>query len=406
MIKKAILLLKSKTKVIKNIYWSFLGSALSTGVLQLCVFPLLAKQYSEENYGSIIFSIGIVNVIMLTIGNALGDIRITRDSKYVDKNISGDFNIIISVGVLLSGTVTALIFCIFGEVLHTSSVWIKITLPLVTMFGTLSSYLLSYFRLRLQFKEGVIMNLIMSVGYVVGIFICMFIQVWAVPFLTAYLFADVYLIYKTRIYQEGYSKTVLCKGTIAEYFSLSLSYLIKSGMTYVDRFVITPMLGAASLSIYTVASTFGKSASIAIQPMANVALGYYSQRDFKMTPKKYWITNGVTFLFGLLFYLLTLVLSKPFIGIFYPSYMETAVQYIPIANIAVILTAVTAMIQPAILKYSRMLWQLVIQLSYGAVVLLLSLLLIPRIQMFGFCYAMIIANVLKLALMLLIGIFI
>ena len=400
---KLIGMIKSRSKVIKNVVWNFAGSMLSTIMLQLCVYPLIAKQHSEEDYGNIIFVMGIVNIIILTIGNALGDIRLTRDSEYADAGTMGDFNIIITIGVALSGVITAFIFGVFGKAFNITSLAVLITLPIVSMLGTLCSYLLSYFRLRLQFKEGVIESLFVSLGYVVGIALSFLTGVWTVPFLVSYIFADVYLIYKTGAFKESFKKTSICRGTLAEYSSLSLSYLIKSGMTYVDRFVITPLLGAATLSVFTVSSTFGKSASIAIQPMANVALGYYAQKNFKMTVKKYWVTNIVTLLFGVLFYGVSLLLSAPFIYIFYPDYVDSAIKFIPISNIAVILTAVTAMIQPALLKYCRMAWQLVIQITYGAIVIVLSLILIPYFDLIGFCYALIAANVCKLVIMLLVG---
>ena len=402
---KIIGIIKCKSIVIKNVVWNFAGSMLSTVILQLCVYPFIAKQHSEEDYGHIIFVMGIINIIILTIGNALGDIRLTRDTKYTDADADemGDFNVIITVGVALAGIITVLIFGVFGKVFNTTSLDVLITLPIVSMLGTLCSYLLSYFRLRLQFKEGVIESLFLALGYIIGIVLSFLVDVWTLPFLISYIFANAYLIYKTGVFKEGFKRTSLCRGTVAEYSSLSLSYLIKSGMTYVDRFVITPLLGAATLSVFTVSSIFGKSASIAIQPMANVALGYYAQKNFKMTMKKYWITNIVTILFGVLFYGVSLLLSAPFIHIFYPDYVDSAIRFIPISNISVILTAVAAMVQPAILKYCKMAWQLVIQVVYGVIVVGLSCVLIPYFNLLGFCYALIVANVCKLVIMLLVG---
>ena len=299
---KLIGIIKSKSKVTKNVVWNFAGSMLSTFMLQLCVYPLIAKQHNATDYGNIIFVMGIVNIIILTIGNALGDIRLTRDSKYSDIGTMGDFNIIIALGVILSGAITAVIFGVWGSFFNTTSLAVSITLPIVSMLGTLCSYLLSYFRLRLQFKEGVIESLFVSLGYIVGIVLSFITGIWTMPFLVSYIFANTYLIYKTGAFKEGFKLTSLCRGTLLEYLALSLSYLIKSGMTYVDRFVITPLLGSATLSVFTVSSTFGKSSSIAIQPMANVALGYYAQKNFRMTVKKYWVTNIVTIIFGVLFY--------------------------------------------------------------------------------------------------------
>ena len=174
-------------------------------------------------------------------------------------------------------------------------------------------------------------------------------------------------------------------------------------MTYVDRFVIVPLLGADALSVFTVASVFGKTTSVAVQPVANVALGYYAQKDFVMTRKKYWVTNVITLSFGAVMYLIALLFSKLFITILYPTYVEEAVKYIALANVAAIMTAVSAMIQPAVLKYANMAWQIIIQIIYGVLIIIASLILIPQWHLIGFCWASIIAGACKIVIMLLVG---
>ena len=392
-----------KRKVLKNVFYNIIASVISTGVSQLWVFPVLAKMFNETQYGNILFMIGIVNVIILTIGNALGDIRLTENEKYCKKGITGDFNRLLTIGSISSILATIIIMLAFKDILIDGNKLIVITLPIMSVFGTIYSYLAAIFRLKLLFKQNLKVNIILSIGNILGLVLAYITKNWTLPFLIGYLLAVMYQTKKTLFFKESLKKSVLYKKTSIKYTALSFSYLIKSSINYVDRFVITPILCANMLSIYTVASIFGKCASIAIQPIANVALGYYAQDNFKMTKKKFWVINLLTIFFGIIMYIIALMFSGTFIKILYPSYVCSATEYISIANISAILTTITAMIQPSILKCANVAWQIFIQLGYGVLVVVLSLIFIKRSGLYGFCYASIIANLCKILFMLLLG---
>ena len=396
-------IIKKNKDVIGNVMWNLVASFLSTGALQLVVHPLLAKIYDDVAYGNILFTVGIMNVIILAVGNALGDIRLTEDGGYKEEEIQGDFNRLLLLGCVISVVAMLAVFMIFRAQIPGNAVAVMLTLPIVCVVGTVHAYLTALFRLKLLFKQSLTVCILSTIGYLLGIAIAVWTGVWTIPFLLGHLFAILYQAKLTRFYKEPLFWTRRKKQTAKKYGTLSLSYLIKSSMTYVDRFVITPALGADMLSVYTIASTFGKLASIAIQPVANVALGYYAQKDFRMTTQKYWVTNIVTITCGALVYVFSLVLSKPFISILYPSYVESAMNYVALANIAAVMTAVAAMIQPAVLKYANVAWQVAIQLGYGGITVALSLVLIGASGLTGFCYAAIIANVCKIVVLLMVG---
>lgn len=390
-------------RILLNVLWSLFSSLISTGILQLIVHPILARIFSDAEYGDILFVIGILNVIILTTGNALGDIRLTEDDKYKKEEITGDFNNLLSISSALI-TLVLLIFTIYTQEKFTINVlvyWILISI--VGILGVLHSYLNAMFRLKLIFKQLLQVSILSSIGYFVGAIFSYFTKMWIFPFLFGYAITVTYQAKLTQFYSEPFVWTKYRNNTLKKYSMLSFSYLIKSSMTYADRFIIVPILGPGLLSVYTVAATFGKLATIAIQPVANVALGYYAQKDFEMTPKKFWITNFVTLSAGGIIYIMALLLSSPFIAIMYPAYIDSASQYIALANISSVLTAVCAMIQPAILKYSNVKWQIYIQMGYGMLIIGLSLMLIEPFGLTGFCYASIVANVVKLFIMFLIG---
>ena len=179
-----------KKKVIKNIFYNIIASVISTGVSQLWVFPALAMIFNESEYGNILFIIGIINVVILTVGNALGDIRLTENEKYSKKNITGDFNQLLTFGSILSLIITISVIFIFKNMFGKQIYGFIITLPIMSILGIIYSYLGSIFRLKLLFKENLKVNILLSIGNILGLIITYLTKNWTFPFLLGYLLAN------------------------------------------------------------------------------------------------------------------------------------------------------------------------------------------------------------------------
>lgn len=392
-----------RKKTIKNVFWSFLSTIISTAVLQLIVYPVLASRYSEAMYGQLLFIMGIVNVLILTMGNAIGDLRLTENAHYESQNIKGDFNYLLIRIILF----TAVIFLVFNfynlDVSDSSSIVNTILLSITLVLGLMNAYLFSLLRLRLQFREGVISNMITAVGYAFGLLLLLVFRYWPIPFLAGFGFSVPFLIYVTKPQSEAYQKTTVYAKTRKKYIQLAFAYAIKSSLNYLDRFILAPMIGLEMVAVYTVASIFGKTLTVAIQPIANVALGYYSQTNFNMTVKRYWKTNGMALGLAVIALVVTSIVGEYFIKLIYPSYYAAVLPYLFIANFAAILAAVSGIVHPAVLKFSDQRWQVILQAVYAVLFIGLSIWFIRIGGLMGFCYAAVIANTLKLVLMLYIG---
>lgn len=74
---------------IKNLSEDFVlnlfASVVSTGILQLVVYPKLALTLGSEGYGQMLTIMGIINVVILSFGNNLCNARIVQQAKYNKK---------------------------------------------------------------------------------------------------------------------------------------------------------------------------------------------------------------------------------------------------------------------------------------------------------------------------------
>lgn len=105
---------------------------------------------------------------------------------------------------------------------------------------------------------------------------------------------------------------------------------------------------------------------------------------------------------GVVGYFICVFLSKYILLIIYPQYMDRALNYIPITTATAVTTAIIGIMNPFVLKFVDMKWQIVINSMTLAAYVIMSLGLLNNIGMIGFCWGVFAANLLKLILVIMI----
>ena len=95
----------------------------------------------------------------------------------------------------------------------------------------------------------------------------------------------IFLVKKSFLFGNNLAKSKNFKSTVSKYRNVCCSTAIGSAITYMDRIIILPILGAAAVSTYTVASIVGKMMGMVMLPIAGVMLSYYSQKGFSLKVK-------------------------------------------------------------------------------------------------------------------------
>jgi O-antigen/teichoic acid export membrane protein len=388
-----------KWRLFKDFGTSIIGSLVAVVSLQLLVYPYLARINSPEAYGIILTIMGIVNIIIVGLGTSLNNIRLVQNVEYMKHEIQGDFNVIL-IGILLIGSL--ILFIInqyFLPIDNITSALLIFTL----MIGLCRAYFCVSYRLKLNFTLNMVCNCIIASGYVIGLIAAFFTSYWPLAFLLGEISGCIFIFFTTDILRESIKTTALFKQTLMKYLALIITGLIGNLIIYMDRLILYPTLGGEAVSTYTVASFFGKSLGLVLVPIAGVLLGYYAQKNFNMTRSLFWKINLAVAVFSLLFYFLSYFLANWFTGLLYPTLIESASPYIMLANIAAIIGAASSMTQPAVMRYSPMRWQIIIQLIYGVIYLVGGLVLLKYYFITGFCVAAIIASVTRLLALYWIG---
>lgn len=390
---------KSKYKILLDFIYNILASFISVGILQLLLYPLLARIFTSNEYGQLLTIMGIINTISSSLGSTLNNTRLIQNTRYLEENITGDFNIIL-LGTNIIGFIITIIIGIFFIEYNTVTV---ILLSILVVLISIKSYLAVGYRLKINYKLILLSNVITGIGYLVGIAVVYITAIWPLAFIIAEIFNIIFLLFTVKLQNEPYKKTKLFNQTLTKYTILIITGLLGNLLLYLDRLIIYPVMGGKYVTIYTVASVFGKSFGLVMTPIAGVLLSYFSQKNYNMSKVKFWKINFCVFVSTILFLLASIIIAPWFTGVLYPTVIVETSKYIFIANLAAIISVATSIIQPSILKFAPTYWQVVKEVIYGVIYIGLGVLLLRKDGLIGFCWAAIIANCIKLVFLCAIG---
>lgn len=389
--------IKKYKKIVLDVILNVTATAIPLIILQLIVLPLIATKINNELYGLALTLISTITIIASSLGNALNNIRLIKNELYEQEGFQGDFPVLL-LGELAVSCIVLIISISQYKLEYADS----ILLIILTFIWTAREYLIVTFRLELNFKGIVVNNIIMVAGYIVGLMLyCLTLQ-WQYVYIIGILFSLIYIIKRSNILKEKITITPLFRTTLSELLFLIFASLINNLLNYADRIIIYPLLGGTAVSIYYASTLFGKIVSTAISPLNSVALSYLAKKN---TLKKELFTKtlGFSAIVAVLGYMICRVIAQPLLHILYPDWAFQSIKYVPITTWIAMITMVTSVMSPFVLKFCSMKWQLVINITVLIIYLSLSVILYKFWELMGFCVGILISNIVKFAIMFVLG---
>ena len=384
---------KAKAKrIVIDMIINLAGTGISLVVLQLVIFPIIAKKLDSEIYGQMQSIISVVYLFTGTMGSALSTTRLVREFEYNENRVVADFNLfsIGCIGVSLIGLPVVMIFYAKGL-----SVFDILLIAIIGVLNFTSNYYAVGFRLKIDYKAIFLSKLIGSLGYGIGFGIFYLTKKWQFVFITSFLFETLYYYLKTDLFREPYTKSILFKQTGQTFANLGIASLLSRTLTYFDKLLLYPLLGGTSVSIYVTANVFGKLILMTIEPITNVVLSYLSKQ--KSVSRNIWkIAIPVSALGCAVMYVVCLIVSGPILRIFYPQWAEESLKLVPLTTLCLAISAFINIMYPFTLKAIESSKQIIIN-SIGIVTYIISVMLLYRpMGIRGCCIALIISYTFKL----------
>lgn len=371
----------------KDMIYNLLATAISTGVMQLVLFPQFALRLDDHEYGELLTIMGIINVITLSLGNNLFNVRIVVNEKYNESGLKGDFQILLFISFLI-----ALIMIISAGMYFKWTTEMFMGTMLVTAFSVLYSYYLVAFRININFKKNLYANIIMALVFVIGAFTIIKIILWPWIFVLSYILCIIYIASTSDIILEPIAKTKLFWSTTKVTLLFFISGIIGTVTMYLDRFIIFPILGGSSVSYFTTACFFSKSISLILLPITAVLLSYISSNKLLMTNKRFIVTNWILIILSILFLFFSLTFGKFVTGLLYPTLIDASKPYLLLASIGVIIGISGSFNGIVVLAKAPSFWQVVISTEKLICYLLFCLIFVKMYGLYGMCVGIIITN--------------
>lgn len=388
----------TKIRILNDMLLNIIAASMPIVVLQILVFPNVANHLSESNYGLLIAIYSLINIIPGTIGTTLNNIRLLHSNKYSENKYVGDFIILVFIGSLVN-TIAISIGTIIIE--GRFNIVNSLIVIVISILALLHDYLMVEFRIKLNYKLILIDRLIVSFGYIIGMIVFIYTNNWYIIFLIAHFFGFIFVAVKTSLLREDRIRTPLFSFILKDSFLFLVGAFLLRLTSYADKLLLYPILGGTSVAIYYSATILSKMVSLAITPINSVALSYLSKLNEK--PKKiFWKVFILGVLVCFIGYFFSILLSETILKILYPMFVDEAIKYIYITSASTVLHVLGSIIQPFVLKFCSMKFQIVINSVDVLMYTGLSLLLLNFYGLIGFCIGVMISKIIKVIMLLLV----
>ncbi|WP_404469077.1 lipopolysaccharide biosynthesis protein [Sutcliffiella horikoshii] len=382
--------------IIGDIAINMVATILPVLMMQFIFLPIVAQKYDDSNYGLALTLISLITLSAQSFSVSLSNTRLLMNTKYIESKTVGDFNVLLIVSCIIN-----VVFLSVGTYLYEGYLNL-FNISLIVMISVIQlvrRYLLVAFRLDIYYKGILFSNLMLIAGNLIGLVLFLVTGLWQLIFLCGEAISLIYVIYKTNLLKEPIKITGLFKRTTKHGIVLLLAAFLGAVNTQIDRLFLYPILGPKMVAVYYVSTLFGKTLSMAAAPINNVILTYLSKmKKLKLSYFKLMIITASAL--GVLSYAFIIIISEPILKVLYPTYAEEALKLIYITTLTAMITMLSTVINPVIMKFCNILWQIWLNVVNIVIFLLLAFYLISLYEIWGFVYAALIAAITKLILMI------
>ncbi len=385
--------MKKYRKIAADLFVNIFSYGLPIVLLQFLLLPVLAKSMSEDNYGLLLSLTSVVSIFAeMTCGN-LANVRILLNDEYLRKGAIGNFKPLLYIMVCLSSFVVGLV----SILLYSASLQETLLLLLYYILLSFRSYYIAGFRIENNYNKLMVNNMVMCVGYLIGIALFQIWSVWQIAYIIPAGLACLHACIKTNLMKEQKKITEELLPLTNKTGSFMISYVLGSGMTYFDRIYLYPILGGAAVSTYHVSTLMGKFLSMLIAPMNMVILSYVAKIEvFTQKMKLGIIIADLIFCGGFAFFA---IFSSPIVvNTLYPQYFYLAKEFIPIVTVATCLFSAATVLRVISMRLVSHNMIFVIESVYAILYVCMSVLFLNLNGLMGFCYATLIAAIVRFAL--------
>jgi len=380
--------------------WSMAGLVLMNVAAQFVVYPYWNRVLGSEAYGNIVYLLAIMNILAISVGSGVNYTRMRQSANGETRN--RPYLLLMAAGTALSLLVLLALYFIGLLHIGTTEFGLFCLLTMVTMWRYYADV---EYRLHINYKGYFVYYLVIGLGYLVGLPLFRMTGLWPLALLPGELAGLALVLWRSSILRwekapgvEDFSS--ILRLALLLVGSNVLSHMIFNG----DRLILRWFAGSSAVSIYYIASLFGKTMTFVSTPLNGVLVGHLARYEGKLTKK---LMNQVAVLSSSAVMLATAactVASLVVLPFLYPAEFETVKRYLLIANAAQVIYFVGNVLTASVLlRFTPARNQMIVNVVHGVlfVAVCMPLALLRGID--GFCWGLLGVNLLRYILCLLLG---
>lgn len=387
---------EKQKKIVSNTAYTIGGALLMNGVLQVLVYPLLNRFMGSDQLGELLYLMGLVAILCPSVGQALNTSRLVVRRDYQVKN--GDYNILL---LLFGGVGTAVTLMVGKNSMTSVSVifW-TVLLLMTTIFRYYGDV---EYRLNLNYRNYFNYYAVLTGGYVAGFGLYLLTKNWFLVFVTGEVAALIYLAATGTVF-HGFFKRSSWFGTAFQRGGfLVVSYLITNLTLNIDRLVLEHLIGHLAVTQYYVTSLIGKTLVLLVAPVNTIIISYLTRNQERMGRKQFLQFTGIGVGVSLVFFTGSQIGTPLFVWLFYGDLYESVKGMMTVVNLSQILGVLSAYLFIVVLTFTEEKWQLILQIFHLVIITALVLLFTKNSGIMGFAEAVLIANTIRVAAVILLG---
>ena len=94
-----------KKRIVYDSILNIVATTIPIAIIQLIIYPFIARELGDAQYGLMITLISLVNLTSNSFGNVLNNIRLLNNDEYQKEKLEGDFNILLVIGLVINSIV-------------------------------------------------------------------------------------------------------------------------------------------------------------------------------------------------------------------------------------------------------------------------------------------------------------
>jgi O-antigen/teichoic acid export membrane protein len=235
----------------------------------------------------------------------------------------------------------------------------------------------------------------MSIGYLAGYVVFWRGGSWCWIFLIGESAAVLYAAAAGKAFAAGLKVSSFFRKTIRNVSELTSSYLISYVLIYMDRFLVLFLLREELVSVYYIATTYGKCVALVIPPVTSVLLSNISKGVIVLNKKTVNRVVAGSLAAVAFFFLIGLPVSRGIVFWRYPQEYAACLPVMDIGNLAQIVYYSCSIVNMMAIRLCEMRLQVKVEVTYAICFILFAVIGARLSGLLGLAYGSLAANCLR-----------